>query len=164
MGPAGEGVFGGVGEYDWIDLKHFRIDPSTTSGVEALRLLIADVRFRDHYAEATSHEKDSEELHGRYWLRAISAASYTAIDHATAREVITKFAERYSSAERAAARVELVTDRVFPILDHADEFFRLKDLGNEAEHDWGWVLDDFTEIVVIDHERGRLSLVVASED
>jgi hypothetical protein len=53
---------------------------------------------------------------------------------------------------------------VLPVLTPGDEFFRLHDLGQAAAHDWGWVLTDFIELVVIDRSAPRLSLIVAAED
>ncbi|WP_442023322.1 hypothetical protein [Nocardia sp. 2YAB30] len=49
--------------------------------------------------------------------------------------------------------------------DHASRaVYRLRDLGESALHDWGWVLWEFQELVLIDRTAGTLALVVAAID
>lgn len=42
--------------------------------------------------------------------------------------------------------------------------YRLKDLGKEALHDWGWVIHDFHELVLLDPVARCPHLVVAAID
>lgn len=157
-------AFNGDGEYDWVDVKRFAMQPTSMSPRDALALLIGHVRFRDNYATATSHEEDSVELHGPYWLNRVSVSSYHDVSPELARQAFTNFASRYCTPEEAAPRVQLVEKHVLPLVAGATDLFQLQDLGQHAVHDWGWVLDDFTEVAAINRTSGQLALIVAAED
>ena len=42
--------------------------------------------------------------------------------------------------------------------------YRLKDLGDDAIHEWGGVLINFRELVLLDPSTGHLDLLVAAID
>jgi hypothetical protein len=54
---------------------------------------------------------------------------------------------------------------VFPLLS-CDAVYRLADLRETAEHDWGWVVgtSGFHEFLAVDRTTERLRLIVASDD
>ncbi|WP_406383985.1 hypothetical protein OHU25_41025 [Streptomyces sp. NBC_00117] len=53
---------------------------------------------------------------------------------------------------------------VFARLAATDGIYYLRELGDEAIHDWGRVHDYFHEFVVIDRSAGRITLIVAADD
>lgn len=156
--------FPGRGAFDWIDVKRFALEPPDLPGADALALLIGHDRFRDTYATATSHDEDGGELHGPYRLRCIEPASYERVDGETGLRILSTFARKRSTDEDVATREAVVIARVAPLLDAADDCYRLRDLGQDAAHDFGFILDDFTELVVVDRSAGRLAVIAAAED
>lgn len=146
--------------YRWIDLKYFRTQASARS--EALAQLLHHVRYRDHYTSADSHETDSRTLHGPYLLSAISTDSFEEIDATQATTSVERFVSAYEGATDEGRRS--VREKVLPLIHAASKHYRLKDLGTAAHHDFGWVLDDFMELVLINEERNELVLLVAAGD
>ncbi|MER6262166.1 hypothetical protein ABT203_21720 [Streptomyces sp900105245] len=57
-----------------------------------------------------------------------------------------------------------VGTEVFARLAAADGIYYLRELGDEAIHDWGRVRDYFHEFVLIDRSAGRITLIVAADD
>jgi hypothetical protein len=160
-----DSTLGGDGFYDWVDVKHFALRPSGCRADEALGTLIAHVRFRDSYADEDSYEHDSVSIHGPYELASIGVASYEPVSADVARETLESFVMLYGGgAADDADRMKVMTTITSPVLDAADEIYRLRDLGDAARHEWGWVVRDFTELVAIDRSAGRLSLIVAAQD
>lgn len=150
--------------WGWIDVKHFALRPADAAPEDALAALVAHVRYRDNYATATSQDEDSVELHGPYWLRCLSVESYRHVSVDEGRVAITRFAALYCDEIERKAQYGIVDESVLPIFAGATECLMLRQLGEDAIHEWGWVLDDFTEIVVLDRDQGRLTLIVAAED
>lgn len=128
-----------------------------------MRSLVAHDRFRDNYATATSHD-DGGELHGPYELGAVDATSYETVDLGDVVVTFAKFAALYCNADEAVAQLRLFDSEVLPLIDKSTAFFRLRDLGEAAQHDWGWVLEHFTEVVAVGGLQGTVTLVVAAED
>ena len=153
-----------TGLADWIDVKEFRCVPRDLDPSQALELLLAHARFRDTYVSGDSQEVDSVDLHGPYWLKELSSERYEPV---AAREVdcaLRDFAMRYSSEDEGRLRLARYEDEVAPLLIDATDWLRLAALPEEAQHEFGWVLEDFIEFVVHDGASGRLLLIVAAAD
>jgi hypothetical protein len=154
----------GDGYHDWIDVKHFALRPSTCPAGDALAGLLAHVRFRDTYAAKDSHEDNSVSIHGPFELASIGVESYESISSDAARETLRSFVTLYGAPAVHTDRLATMDAATARTLDAADEIFRVRDLGEAAHHEWGWVVRDFTELVAIDRTEGRLSLIVAAQD
>lgn len=149
-------------DFRWIDLKFFDLPDGVGSTEEALGMLFHDARYRDHYTAAYSHHRDSENLHGPYQLDRISPASFEEIDEGQALETISNFVTTHGAATDETMRE--VQERVYPIIREGSARYRLRDLGAAAQHDFGWVLQYFTELVLVDVPSRRLVLMVAAQD
>ena len=150
------------GTFMWVSIKVFRCDPDS-SDEALLTALIAHRQYRDHYAGGDPEDQAQDDLHGPYWLAAITPTSFSPTDIRAATHEIQAWADDYrvqgdESQERLASQV-------FPFLA-GEQIYRLEDLRETAQHEWGWVVGNagFYEYVVIDRSNSRLSLLVASDD
>lgn len=150
------------GAYQWVSIKLFRLPGHPIDDQAALRLLLRHVRYRDSYAG--TGDKDMVTLHGPYRLDAISIDSFTPADPASAEATLGAWAEEYWALDEAAR--DWLERELYPRVRNATSCYRLADLGEDAQHDWGWVLGKtgFHELVVVDRVAGSLALVVASDD
>ena len=148
LAPAGHHFIASAnGNHQWIDVTLFTF-PSETDDGEALKALIAHELYGDNHAGG--EPGDDPTRHGPYWRDRITADSFEPVD-ATA-------AERQL---RAWTKADLEQE-VYEPLKAARTVYRLRDLDDTAVHDWGWVLWDFQEFVLV--EDGTLRLVVAAVD
>ena len=147
--------------FRWIDLKEFHI-PVGLSAEDALRQLLEHARYRDHYTSEDSHEHDSESLHGPYELRHIEADSFELVDEQQAIDLVRGFTRAYG--DPGVEVLDEIDRVVYPVIRGSGVRYRLRDLGQEALHDFGWVLRDFTELVLIDPANNREVLLVAAID
>lgn len=148
--------------YQWVSVKLFMLPDEAIEDHAALNLLLQHVRYRDSYA--SSAFKDSVNLHGPYRLNAITTDSFTLSDSASAEATIHTWAERFTPVP-AAADDELQRE-LYRRIRNASCCYRLVDPGKDALHAWGDIVGKtgFNEFVLIDHDRGSLALVVASDD
>jgi hypothetical protein len=149
------------GLYLWIDVKRFRLPEPVDSELDALDLLIRDPQFRDHYTSPNS-QRDDATMHGPYRLSSISRESFEVADRLKAATVIDDFLSLYGGPGETKATE--IRERIDPLIESASLVYRLRDLGEEAQHDFGWVLDDFNELVLVDLAGRNLALVVAAGD
>jgi hypothetical protein len=154
----------GDGAYDWIDVKRYGVMPPEVDTQTALGLLLLDASYRDHYAAPSDYDQGEHSLHGPYRVEAIAPADFeeASVDHV--RAALHDFARRYSEDDEATERLRKVAEQIDPLLVGASRAVRLRELGEAALHDWGWVLDDFIEFVVINDDEAELLLIVAGED
>jgi len=150
------------GTYRWVHLKNFGLPSEIRTPADGLASLLRHVRYRDHYTTDDEHWEDSETLHGPYRLDRISAESYDAIDAEDALRIVREFAELHGgTTEQVLAELDRVVN---PAIRESSTVYRLRDLGEEAKHDFGWVLTDFNELVLVDLPARRLALLVAAGD
>lgn len=100
--------------------------------------------------------------HGPYWLRLITPDLYEFISQETAVQILCEWVDPLGDVS-----TELEADlqrEVFARLAATDGIYYLRELGDEAIHDWGRVHDYFHEFVVIDRSAGRITLIVAADD
>ena len=147
--------------YRWVDIKHFLMPP-TAGEQDALALLLTDVHYQDHYTSADSHEKPTINLHGPYWLDRITPQAFESVDELTALQTIKDFATDHG--ELGAEVISKLERDVYTPIRAAPVRYRLKDLGKDAFHEFGWVLHDFHELILFDPPTRRLDLVVAAID
>ncbi len=148
--------------YRWVDVKHFELPGEVASPERALELLLDHVHYRDHYTSSESQTHDGADLHGPYALQAITVASFEAIDEDAAVGVISAFAGQYGgTTDDVITQLDQVA---YPAIRDLRVRFRLRDLGKDAYHEFGWVLLEFLELVLIDLPARRLALLVAGVD
>jgi len=151
-----------VGTYAWVDIKQFTYRRGEDRQV--LAALLGHREYRDHYAGGLVDEQSEHDLHGPYRLAALSAASFTPVTEAQAHTMLESWLSGWDSSVVSQMRALLVGE-VYPLLA-GGSVYQLPDLRSDAGHDWGWVvgLSGFYEFVVLDRGRGKLTVVVVSDD
>jgi hypothetical protein len=151
--------------YTWVDLKYFAIQPEA-SDVSLLTSLIAHTQYHDHYAGQDPTEQTHHSLHGPYRLDAITPGLFQPVSVEAARDELRRWVESWVVPEEDGPEIDArLTAEVLPKLA-GDAIFRLPDIREGAEHDWGWVVGQsgFHETVAIDRAAEMLTLIVASDD
>lgn len=145
----------------WVDIKVFAV-PATLDDRSALAAMIAHVRYRDSYASSTF--EDAKNIHGPYWLRAITPDSFVVVDPDAADAVIRTWAEYYEPWPQPDR--DAMDREVYRRIDAATVIYQLPDIRATAQHDWGEVVggDGFHEFVAINRSTAELALIVASDD
>lgn len=149
------------GTHHWVSIKQFRIDPAQPDH-SLLAALVADPRYRDHYAGGDAADHDH---HGPYRLEHISAETFQPVGGAAAREVLELWAGDATGGAPSAHVQRDLEQHVYPVLV-GPSLFHLPDLRPGAEHDWGWVVGQqgFHEFVAVDRVEHIMTLIVASDD
>ncbi len=145
--------------FRWADVKRFRWNGRGDDG-EVVAALISHWQFRDTYAGKS--QEDAKTIHGPYRLERISSASFERISPSAALGVIEEFCSLNGVPPKPEVQKQLHTLVASALEDSA--CFRLRDLPADAQHDWGWVLSEFRELVVIRRTAGILMLVVMAID
>ncbi|UQX10181.1 hypothetical protein [Candidatus Mycobacterium methanotrophicum] len=145
----------------WVVIKLFALSEDVDDRA-ALELLLRHVRYRDSYAG--TGDKDMVDIHGPYWLKAITPESFSQVESADAEALLRTWAE-YATPLPDENRAELEHE-LYPRIRNAITRYQLADLRRTAEHDWGGVVGTtgFHEFVLIDRAAGSVALVVASDD
>jgi hypothetical protein len=147
----------------WLDLKRFVLRGDVRSTTHALELLLTHVRYRDTYISFDSHEQDSGHIHGPYELQHVSSASFDPVSAEAAVRAVTYVAEEYcDSPDTAGPRLSELG--VISLIHEMPSRLLLQDLGEGARWDCGWILAEFTELVLIDLSTHALVLIVAASD
>ena len=152
----------------WVDTKHFRPVPDGPITVaEALRVLLDEPEYRDHYC-SPENEGAGGALHGPYWADRIQTSDFTEISTEESEAILSAWRNEWRPIDESPhdiAVADSVVEAALTLIRRADQRLYLRDLREEAEHDWGWVLGfgGFHEFVLIDADGG-ISLVVASDD
>lgn len=126
--------------YGWVDITRFRL-PGGTDDRAALAALIAHELYGSNHAGGEPGTDPAR--HGPYWRDRITPDSFDRVSTATAEAELPASADLHGYVS-AATRV-----------------YRLRDL-SEAVHDWGWVLWEFQEFVLIGQDE--VVLVIAAID
>ena len=144
----------------WIDVRHF-IFPEPATDQDLLARLIASRQFRNGYMGGPDWA-DPNPIHGPYRLETISPDCYRLIDSSEAAAWLDDFCSLFQAPAHPAlaADIESVVRRR---LREADSVFQLPEL-DDAQHDTGWVLHEFRELVLIRRNLAELSLVVMGID
>jgi hypothetical protein len=148
--------------YRWVDAKHLRLRASAESGPD--RALVAAVigheQFRDDYAGGGVDPEGVR--HGPYWLRSITPDAYETVTAARGAQILRQWLgpDEEIPAQLAA---DLRRD-VFAAVSAADRVHCLRELGDDALHDWGGVHGEFHEFLLVDRRAARITLLVAADD
>ncbi|WP_156748061.1 hypothetical protein [Mycobacterium sp. E3198] len=145
----------------WVLIKLFGL-PSDADDHQVLALLTHHLRYRDSYA--AEEFKDAENIHGPYWLNAITPEVFSSVSAADAEALIRTWADYtvpLTDDDRAAMERE-----VYPRIREATSRYQLPDMRETALHDWGYVVgsDGFHEFVLINRQTNNVALLVASDD
>ncbi|MFE5220263.1 MULTISPECIES: hypothetical protein [unclassified Streptomyces] len=146
--------------FRWVDIKQLRFSSESVDDRGLLAALIGDEQFRDDYAGGGVLPEGPR--HGPYWLRLITPDLYESISQEKAVQILQEWVDPLWDVP-----TELEADlqrEVFARLAAADGIYYLRELGDEAIHDWGRVHAYFHEFVLIDRSAGRITLIVAADD
>ncbi|MFF9575171.1 hypothetical protein ACF1BA_08200 [Streptomyces rubiginosohelvolus] len=146
--------------YRWVDIKRLRFSAESVDDRELLAALVGHEQFRDDYAGGGVLPDGPR--HGPYWLRLITPDLYESISQEKAVEILREWVDPLWDVPTA-----LETDlqrEVFARVAAADGIYYLRELGDEAVHDWGRVHDSFHEFVLVDRAAGQVTLIVAADD
>jgi len=146
--------------YRWVSVKRFAWD-SAGDDPSVLAALIGDWRYRDHYASRDSHEQDARDIHGPYYVSAITPAEFISVTADGASALVEEFCGLYECPPRPEIR-EQIAASVLSWLGRSS-WYRLRDLP-DAIHEWGSVLVEFRELVAISRKSGEVLLVVMAID
>ena len=146
----------------WIDVKQFRSD-GTLSVDETVEALLAEPEYRDHYC-SPENESAGGPLHGPYWADKIKSSDFLPVSLTECESTLHRWREQMCGSE-ADPEADAVLDRALALVRAAADRRYLRDLREEAEHDWGWVLGfgGFHEFLLVLPD-GEVALLVASDD
>lgn len=128
---------------------------------DALAALIAHRQFRDDYVGLGSWRHDSLDKHGPYDLARISAHSFRPIQKARAIQLVRAYTARFRLSDDEGAALE---DAVLAPVLSATSIYRLRRLGQAAQHDLAYILDGFHELVALDERTGKATLIILCGD
>jgi hypothetical protein len=148
--------------YRWIDVKEFK-----TRGFEGLTprdvlgAVLKHPSYRDHYASPDG-ETDAP-IHGPYRVDTINVHDFDPLTVADALAVLNRWLEMYGGVR--SDQIDGDLGEVVRLIENGESRFRLRDLGKQAQHEWGWVvgMQRFHEFVVIGPDE-YVRLIVASDD
>ena len=140
------------GSYQWVWVDRYELD--VVDDRAALAAMIDHELFGDNHAGGDPG--DDPTRHGPYWRDRIRTADYEPVPADAAESVLRTW------AATPPDKVLEDLNATYRLLHAADRVYRLRDLGEEAQHDWGGVLDTFHEFVLIG--PGTLTVVIAGSD
>ncbi|MFF3606926.1 hypothetical protein [Streptomyces sp. NPDC002463] len=127
---------------------------------DLLAALVAHEQFRDDYAGGGVDPEGMR--HGPYWLKHVTAHAYQPVANTEALRTLRSWAGQHGSIPESLE--ETLSSTVHAPIDSATSCYHPQDLGHHKFHDWGGVHTDFHEYLVIDQDRGLLTLLVAADD
>ena len=147
--------------YRWFDVKAFRYSHAA-GDVNLLEELVRDRHYRDIYITADSHEHDSRTIHGPYLVSHIASSAFEKITPTQAKAEVDRFCDLFDSPPPMTVSEDIVA-HVLSRVDTASSIYRLRDLEG-ADHELSHILDEFRELVVINHDQRNLMLIVMAID
>ncbi|GLY47992.1 hypothetical protein [Lentzea sp. NBRC 102530] len=144
----------GDGSFEWVWIDHYQL--TAVDDQRALAAMIAHERFGDNHAGGDPG--DDPTRHGPYWRDRVSLGSYELVEAAAAESELRAWATAVPHPDRVSEAMR----GVYQLLRAADRVYRLRDLGEPAQHDWGGVLFEYSEFVLIG--SGTLTVVIAGLD
>jgi hypothetical protein len=143
----------------WLDVTRFLFDRDTTDR-STLDALVTNAYYRDDYLVPGSALTPQGTRHGPYRLDCLTAEAFELTDRPSAEETLYRWADEsrratdqhYPAAIRTSERIIAATTSIF----------HLKDLRETCEHEYGRLLGDFHEFVLLNRHDGILTLLVAS--
>ncbi|GAB2829993.1 hypothetical protein GCM10022221_30800 [Actinocorallia aurea] len=146
------------GTYQWVDIQRFRLAAAVTDQ-QALAMLIGHDMYGRDYAGGEAGADPAR--HGPYWRDRITPEAFEPTEAAAELHRLKEWAEQYAGLPEQI-RADLDRELYTPLSE--GRLYRLRDLGTAAFHDWGGVHNEFHELVLINPENRRLTLMVAADD
>jgi hypothetical protein len=145
--------------YRWINLKHFAFEVGVPDEA-VLNELFAHRQFADGYIGGGP---GAAAIHGPYQLTAITPGNYRSIRPDEATAWLDDFCALFDSPPTGplASDIDAVARQR---LRQSDSVLRLDTLGKAAQHESGWVLHEFRELIAIRRDAGELTLLVMGID
>ncbi len=152
--------------YRWAVIKGFTWVGDGQSGLDLLAALCEHPAFKDHYCAPGEDGIGEEPLHGPYRLDALSTTTFVLIRQDEALKLLDAWLMESGDdeGEPTDEGVARALNPVRELLQHEAPIYYLPDLGEAAQHDWGWVLWHFREWVVIDHGQRKLHSIACGLD
>lgn len=142
----------------WIDIKHFNF-VEDQDDQQLLSALISHQQFRDGYI---GQGPGDQPVHGPYRLDAITCEKYELIESNVGINCLDNFCRLYDRSPPSCL-AEDIDSVVRRRLKLSTSLFRLPPL-EAAQHECGWVLDEFHELVTICRTQREVSLVIMGSD
>lgn len=148
--------------YRWIDVKEFKsYGFEAMASRDVLLALLDHPSYRDDYASPDGETEAP--IHGPYRVEAITGEAF---DPVTAAEAVTElktWLEMYGTVP--SDQIEGDFAEVVRLIENGQSRFRLRDLGKQALHEWGWVVGSqgFHEFIIIGPSQ-EVRVVVAADD
>lgn len=150
----------GKGWYHWIDVKVFGWSPEAERS--PISQWLEHDQFNDHYCgPENSATANAPALHGPYWASAVGLDAFDLVPPEDALGALRRFCREFEAPADALADVE--REVVGPLVA-ADAVWRLAPLDGHAVHEWGQVLDDFAEYVILGASGTEVRVVVVGGD
>ncbi|WP_433202627.1 hypothetical protein ACQP00_32685 [Dactylosporangium sp. CS-047395] len=146
--------------FRWVDVLRFPLPDPAPDDRAVLAFLIGHRLYGTGYAGGEPGGDPGR--HGRYKRECITVESFEPVAADAAERWLRGWSVQW--APLAAAISEGLEREVYAPLRAAGRVFRLRELGDQAVHDAGWLLTEFHELVLLDRAAGALVLVVAAED
>ncbi len=150
----------GAGWFSWIHVKSLA-GPTQEDDAAGLMALVHDRHYRDTYITAGSQDDHSTDVHGPYLLSRISRGSFEELSKDKAEKLIRGFA---TNREMPALYEQELARAVLRPIRRSSSVFRLRELGQDAFYDCGWILDHFCELVAITDSGSLITLIVMGAD
>jgi len=153
--------------YRWAVIKGFTWAGENHSDLDLIGALLAHPAYKDHYCAPGEDGVSDEPIHGSYRLDALSAASYLPVANAEALTLLDAWLAESGGDEpeaEAEAGVSRALEPVVDLIRRGDAVRHLPDLGEAAQHEWGWVLWHFREWVVLEHSQRLMHLISCGLD
>jgi hypothetical protein len=151
----------GDDSYRSVSIKRFAASRAVADAPLLVELL-KHPRYRDHYAHGDTELTDCGPFHGPYRLDALTLAAYEPVSSDKGIAMLEEFAAM-DGGSPAQVLAELAAN-VHPLIRTARACFQLRELGEDSQHDFGYVLDAFHEIVAVGNEGTIIAVIVACID
>jgi hypothetical protein len=126
---------------EWVDMICFRLHGNAGDRAVLAELVEHELYGCDYAGGAPGADPAR---HGPYWRHRIAVDSFDRVGLGTAEAELPTCAELHQHLSRA------------------ERVHRLRELGADSVHDWGWVLYEFQEFVLIGQDE--VTLVVSAID
>ena len=174
--------------YRWLDAARFAVSGTPSGSLDVLRALLGHDQYTDHYtmaidvagrrdatAEPTGDHDDDQQprrsspsLHGPYFADFITPASFEHLDAPACLAAITRWLEEAGGdPDQLVPPADELRGDLTPLLATVETFadvYRLRQLPDEAVHEYGFVVQPYIEFVGLDADRRNLWLVAGGTD
>ncbi|MET8797686.1 hypothetical protein ABZV91_14755 [Nocardia sp. NPDC004568] len=151
---------GGNPSRQWIDIKQFTITAPPPADRDLLSALIGDQQFRDDYIGGGVDPQGTR--HGPYWIDRITPDSYTPASADSVIALVTRWVDQCGIVPDALRQA--IDQEVFKPARTATHIVTLPRLDASAVNDYGFIHNEFHEIITIDTVGRTLRLTVAADD